>query len=38
LPKVLAAIERYARGYNGAAWAPAALLQRLANEGRGFNG
>jgi 3-hydroxyacyl-CoA dehydrogenase len=38
LPKVLAAIERYARGYHGAAWAPAALLQRLANEGRGFNG
>jgi 3-hydroxyacyl-CoA dehydrogenase len=37
LSKVLAAIERYARGYHGEAWAPAALLQRLAAEGKGFN-
>jgi 3-hydroxyacyl-CoA dehydrogenase len=37
LPKVLAAIEGYARGYQGEAWAPAALLQRLAAEGKGFN-
>jgi 3-hydroxyacyl-CoA dehydrogenase len=37
LPKVLAAIERYARGYHGEAWTPAALLQRLAAEGKGFN-
>jgi len=37
LPKVLAAIGTYARGYHGEAWAPAALLQRLAAEGRGFN-
>jgi 3-hydroxyacyl-CoA dehydrogenase len=38
LAKVREAIERYARGYHGEAWAPAALLQRLAAEGRGFNG
>jgi len=38
LPHVLAAIEKYARGYHGEAWAPAALLQRLAAEGKGFNG
>jgi 3-hydroxyacyl-CoA dehydrogenase len=38
LSNVLAAIEQYARGYHGEAWAPAALLQRLAAEGRGFNG
>jgi 3-hydroxyacyl-CoA dehydrogenase len=38
LPKVLAAIEGYARGYHGEAWAPAPLLQRLAAEGKGFNG
>jgi 3-hydroxyacyl-CoA dehydrogenase len=37
LPKVLAAIERYARGYHGEAWTPAALLQRLAAEGKSFN-
>ena len=37
LPHVLAAIEKYARGYHGEAWAPAALLQRLAAEGKGFN-
>jgi len=38
LPAVLAAIEQYARGANGAAWVPAPLLARLAHEGRGFNG
>jgi 3-hydroxyacyl-CoA dehydrogenase len=37
LEKVLAAIEQYARGYHGEAWAPAALLRRLAAEGKGFN-
>jgi 3-hydroxyacyl-CoA dehydrogenase len=37
LPTVVAAIEKYARGYHGEAWAPAALLQRLAAEGKGFN-
>jgi 3-hydroxyacyl-CoA dehydrogenase len=37
LPTVLAAIEGYARGYHGEAWAPAGLLQKLAAEGRGFN-
>jgi 3-hydroxyacyl-CoA dehydrogenase len=38
LPKVLAAIERYARGYHGEAWTPAPLLLRLAGEGKCFNG
>ncbi len=38
LPRVLAAIEKYAAGSPGEAWQPAALLQRLAAEGRGFNG
>jgi 3-hydroxyacyl-CoA dehydrogenase len=37
LANVLAAIEQYGRGYHGEAWAPAALLKRLAEEGRGFN-
>ena len=37
LPKVLEAMAKYARGYHGEAWAPAALLQRLAAEGKGFN-
>jgi 3-hydroxyacyl-CoA dehydrogenase len=37
LPNVLAAIEKYARGLNGAAWVPAPLLVKLAGEGRGFN-
>lgn len=37
LPTVLAAIEQYARGANGAAWVPAPLLVKLAAEGRGFN-
>jgi 3-hydroxyacyl-CoA dehydrogenase len=37
LPTVLAAIEKYARGYQGEAWQPAPLLVRLAGEGKGFN-
>jgi len=37
LPQVLAAIEGYARGYQGEAWTPAPLLVRLAGEGKGFN-
>jgi 3-hydroxyacyl-CoA dehydrogenase len=38
LPAVLAAIDKFARGYQGDAWTPAPLLVRLAAEGRGFNG
>jgi 3-hydroxyacyl-CoA dehydrogenase len=38
LPKVLEAVEKYARGYHGEAWAPAPLLARLAQEGKTFNG
>jgi 3-hydroxyacyl-CoA dehydrogenase len=37
LPNVLAAMEQYARGLNGAAWTPAPLLVTLAGQGRGFN-
>jgi 3-hydroxyacyl-CoA dehydrogenase len=37
LPAVLAAMEKFARGYHGDAWTPAPLLVRLAAEGRGFN-
>jgi 3-hydroxyacyl-CoA dehydrogenase len=37
LPHVLAAIEQYARGANGAAWEPAPLLVKLAAAGKGFN-
>jgi 3-hydroxyacyl-CoA dehydrogenase len=37
LPNVLAAIEKYARGLNGAAWVPAPLLVQLAGEGKTFN-
>jgi 3-hydroxyacyl-CoA dehydrogenase len=37
LPQVLAAIQKYAAGYHGEAWEPAALLQRLAAEGQSFN-
>ncbi|MFK3737743.1 3-hydroxyacyl-CoA dehydrogenase NAD-binding domain-containing protein [Massilia sp. TN1-12] len=36
LPAVLAAIERFARGYRGDAWVPAPLLVRLASEDKGF--
>jgi 3-hydroxyacyl-CoA dehydrogenase len=38
LPNVLASIEQYASGANGAAWVPAPLLVKLAGEGKGFNG
>ena len=38
LPRVLAAIEGYARGYRGEAWTPAPLLVRLASENKTFNG
>jgi 3-hydroxyacyl-CoA dehydrogenase len=38
LPKVLEAVEKYARGYHGEAWTPAPLLVRLAREGKTFNG
>jgi 3-hydroxyacyl-CoA dehydrogenase len=38
LPRVLEAIEKYARGYQGEAWQAAPLLVRLAAEGKGFNG
>ncbi|MBV7534627.1 enoyl-CoA hydratase/isomerase family protein [Duganella sp. sic0402] len=38
LPNVLAAINKYARGHQGGAWKPAPLLQRLAAEGKTFNG
>jgi 3-hydroxyacyl-CoA dehydrogenase len=38
LPAVLAAVEKYARGYHGDAWTPAPLLVRLAGEGKTFNG
>jgi 3-hydroxyacyl-CoA dehydrogenase len=37
LPAVLAAIERFAQGVNGAAWTPAPLLVRLAAGGGTFN-
>jgi 3-hydroxyacyl-CoA dehydrogenase len=37
LPNVLAAVENYARGYHGEAWAPAPLLVRLAREGKTFD-
>ena len=38
LSNVLMAMEKYARGRNGDAWAPAPLMARLAAEGKGFNG
>ena len=38
LPKVLSAMETYAKGRHGDAWAPAPLLLKLAAEGKGFNG
>ncbi|HYL90708.1 MAG TPA: 3-hydroxyacyl-CoA dehydrogenase NAD-binding domain-containing protein [Burkholderiales bacterium] len=37
LAKVLAAIERFQKGYHGEQWKPAALLVKLAKEGRRFN-
>ena len=35
---VLMAMEKYAKGRHGDAWAPAPLLVRLTAEGKGFNG
>jgi 3-hydroxyacyl-CoA dehydrogenase len=37
LANVLAAVEKYARGYHGEAWTPAPLLVRLARDGKTFN-
>src|SRR6267378_1176825 len=37
LDKVLAAIEKFQQGYQGAQWKPAPLLVRLAKEGKTFN-
>ena len=37
LPKVLASIENFGKGYMGAVWKPAPLLVKLAKEGRKFN-
>jgi 3-hydroxyacyl-CoA dehydrogenase len=37
LPRVLAAIEGFQKGYMGEAWKPAPLLVKLAKEGRRFN-
>jgi len=38
LPNVLETIRRFGRGRHGEAWQPAPLLERLAGEGKGFNG
>jgi 3-hydroxyacyl-CoA dehydrogenase len=37
LDKVVAAIERFQKGYNGNQWQPAPLLVKLAKEGKKFN-
>jgi 3-hydroxyacyl-CoA dehydrogenase len=37
LDKVLDAIQRFQKGYQGAQWKPAPLLMKLAKEGRRFN-
>jgi 3-hydroxyacyl-CoA dehydrogenase len=37
LDKVLASIEKWRAGYQGAQWQPAPLLARLAKEGKRFN-
>ena len=37
LAKVLAAIQRFAKGYQGDAWKVAPLLAKLADEGKTFN-
>src|SRR5438552_651975 len=37
LDKVLAAIERFQKGYQGAQWKPAPLLAKFAKEGKRFN-
>ncbi len=38
LDKVLARIETFQKGYQGAVWKPAPLLVKLAKEGKKFNG
>jgi 3-hydroxyacyl-CoA dehydrogenase len=38
LPKVLTAIERFQKGYQGAVWKPAPLLVKLAKDNKRFNG
>jgi 3-hydroxyacyl-CoA dehydrogenase len=38
LPKVLASIEKFQKGYMGEVWKPAPLLVRLAKDGKTFNG
>ena len=38
LPKVLAAIEGFQKGYMGEVWKPAPLLVQLAKDGKKFNG
>ncbi len=38
LPKVLASIEQFQKGYMGEVWKPAPLLVKLAEEGKRFNG
>jgi 3-hydroxyacyl-CoA dehydrogenase len=38
LDRVLKAIERFQKGYQGAQWRPAPLLARLASQGKRFNG
>ena len=38
LPKVLASIEKFQKGYQGSQWKPASLLVKLAKEGKRFNG
>jgi 3-hydroxyacyl-CoA dehydrogenase len=37
LDKVLASIQKFQSGYQGAAWKPAPLLVKLAKEGKRFN-
>jgi 3-hydroxyacyl-CoA dehydrogenase len=37
LPKVLASIEKFQKGYMGEVWKPAPLLVKLAKEGKRFN-
>ncbi len=38
LPKVLASIEKFQKGYRGEVWKPAPLLVKLARERKRFNG
>lgn len=38
LYNVALSMKRYAKGYHGEAWQVAPLLQKLADEGKGFNG